>query len=255
MAKNGLFCYTDFMKLSVVIPAYNEENRIEKTLLSVNEYLSKQSYDYEILVVNDGSKDRTAEVVSGLTGKLKGLRLIDNKENHGKGWAVRQGMLSAQGDCRLFTDADNSTTIDHVEIFFPFFAQDLSTRAGYDIVIGSRRLKDSVIVVKQPWIRDFLGGIFRLVVHTLVPLGFRDSQAGFKMFSKKATEIVFPKQTIFRWAFDVEILAIAKKLGFRINEVPIKWVNDVGSHVKLGGMVKMLFEVLRIRWNLWTGKY
>ena len=249
LAKNDLFCYTDFMKLSVVIPAYNEENRIEKTLLSVDEYLSKQPYDYEILVVNDGSKDKTAEIVSGLTGKLRGLKLIDNKENHGKGWVVRQGMLSAQGDYRLFTDADNSTTIDHVEIFFPFFAQD------YDIIIGSRRLKDSVIAVKQPWIRDFLGGIFRLVVHTLVPLGLRDSQAGFKMFSKKATEIVFPKQTIFRWAFDVEILAIAKKLGFRINEVPIKWINDAESHVKLSGMVKMLFEVLRIRWNLWTNKY
>ncbi len=241
--------------LSVIIPAYNEEKRIEKTLLSVDEYLSKQSYDYEILVVNDGSKDKTAEIVSGLAGKLKGLKLIDNKENHGKGWVVRQGMLSAQGDCRLFMDADNSTTIDHVEKFFPFFAQGLPAQAGYDIVIGSRRLKDSVIAVKQPWIRDFLGGIFRLIVHMLVPLGVKDSQAGFKIFSKKAAGAIFPKQTIFRWAFDVEILAIADKLGFKIKEVPIRWVNDAESHVKLSGMVRMLFEVLRIRWNLWIGKY
>lgn len=236
-------------RLSVIIPAYNEEKRIEKTLLSVDEYLSKQPYDYEILAVNDGSKDKTAEIVNGLTGRLRGLKLIDNKENHGKGWVVRQGMLSAQGDYRLFADADNSTVIDHVEKFFPFFTQ------GYDIVIGSRRLKDSVIAVKQPWTRDFLGGIFRLIVHTLMPLGVKDSQAGFKMFSKKAAETVFPKQTIFRWAFDVEILAIAKKLGFRIKEIPIRWVNDTGSHVKLSGMVRMLFEVLRIRWNLWTNKY
>ncbi len=237
------------MRLSVVIPAYNEEKRIEKTLLSVNEYLSKQSYDYEILVISDGSKDKTAEIVGSLTGKLRGLKLIDNKENHGKGWVVRQGILSTQSDYQLFTDADNSTTIDHVEKFFPFFAQ------GYDIVIGSRRLKDSIIAVKQPRVRDFLGGIFRLIVHALVPLGVKDSQAGFKMFSKNAAETVFPKQTIFRWAFDVEILAIAKKLGFKIKEVPIRWINDAESHVKLSGMVRMLFEVLRIRWNLWANKY
>ncbi len=237
------------MHLSVIIPAYNEEKRIERTLLSVNEHLSRQPYDYEILVVNDGSKDKTVEIVNDLTGKLKGLKLINNKENHGKGWAVRQGMLSAQGDYRLFTDADNSTTVDQVEKFFPFFAQ------GSDIVIGSRRLKDSVIAVKQPWLRDFLGGIFRLIVHILVPLGVKDSQAGFKVFSKKAAEIIFPKQTIFRWAFDVEILAIAKKFGLKIKEVPIKWINDAESHVKLGGMVRMLFEVLRIRWNLLIGKY
>ena len=237
------------MKLSVIIPAYNEEKRIEKTLLSVNEYLSKQSYDYEILVISDGSKDKTAEIVGSLTGKLRGLKLIDNKENHGKGWVVRQGILSTQSDYQLFTDADNSTTIDHVEKFFPFFAQ------GYDIVIGSRRLKDSIIAVKQPRVRDFLGGIFRLIVHALVPLGVKDSQAGFKMFSKNAAETVFPKQTIFRWAFDVEILAIAKKLGFKIKEVPIRWINDAESHVKLSGMVRMLFEVLRIRWNLWANKY
>jgi dolichyl-phosphate beta-glucosyltransferase len=237
------------MHLSVVIPAYNEEKRIEKMLLLVDEYLSKQSYDYEILVVNDGSKDKTAEIISGLVGKLRGPKFVDNKENRGKGWVVRQGMLSAQGDCRLFTDADNSTTIDHVEKFFPFFEQ------GYDIVIGSRRLKDSIIAVKQPWIRDFLGGIFRLIVRILVPLGIKDSQAGFKMFSKKAAETIFPKQTIFRWAFDVEVLAIAKKLGFKIKEVPITWINDAESHVKLNGMVRMLFEVLRVRWNLWTNKY
>ena len=243
------------MHLSVIIPAYNEEKRIEKTLLSVNEHLSKQAYDYEIMVVNDGSKDKTAEIVNGLAGEIKGLKLIDNKENHGKGWVVRQGMLSAQGDYRLFTDADNSTTIDHVERFFPFFGQGLPAQADYDIVIGSRRLKDSVIAVKQPWVRDLLGGIFRLIVHALVPLGIADSQAGFKMFSKKATETIFPKQTIFRWAFDVEILAIAKKSGFKIKEVPIKWINDAESHVKLSGMVRMLFEVLRVRWNLWTNKY
>ncbi|MBI2670213.1 MAG: glycosyltransferase family 2 protein [Candidatus Yanofskybacteria bacterium] len=251
------------MYISVIIPAYNEEKRIEKTLLSVHEYLSRQSYDYEIIVVSDGSKDNTVGVVSNLkstypdevaasatkAGQIPNLKIIDDKENHGKGWAVRRGMLEAQGDYRLFMDADNSTTIDQIENFLPYFSQ------GSDIVIGSRRIAGADIAVKQPWIRDFLGGIFRLIVHTLVPLGVKDSQAGFKCFSRKATEAVFQKQTIFRWAFDVEILAIALKLGFKIEEAPIRWVNDTESKVKLSGMIKMLFEVLQVRWNLWTYKY
>ena len=237
------------MYLSVVIPAYNEEKRIEKTLLSVHEYLSRQSYDYEIIVVSDGSKDNTVSIVSNLKSQISNLKIVDDKENHGKGWAVRQGMLEAQGDYRLFMDADNSTTVEQVEGFLPHFS------GGYDVVIGSRRIAGANIAVKQPWIRDFLGGVFRLIVHTLVPLGIKDSQAGFKCFSRKATEAVFAKQTIFRWAFDVEILAIARKLGFKIKEAPIRWVNDTESKVKIGGMVKMLFEVSHVRWNLWANKY
>lgn len=237
------------MYLSVIIPAYNEEKRIEKTLLSVHEYLSKQNYEYEILVVNDGSKDQTVAVVTGLSSQVKNLRLIDNKENHGKGWVVRQGMLEASGEHRLFMDADNSTTVDQIEGFLRYFAED------YDIVIGSRRIKGANIAVKQPWFRDFLGGAFRFIVHTLVPLGVRDSQAGFKVFSAKATQAIFPKQTIFRWAFDVEVLAIARKMKFKIKEAPIQWANDTESKVKVSGMIKMLFEVLRVRLNLWGNKY
>lgn len=237
------------MYLSVIIPAYNEEKRIGKTLQSIDEYLKKQSYDYEILVVNDGSKDRTAEIVKEEAARIANLHLIDNQENHGKGWAVRQGMLKAQGQIRLFMDADNSTTVDQVANFLPHFEQ------GYDVVIASRRIKGAVIAVKQPWTRDFLGGIFRLVVHTIVPVGVTDSQAGFKAFSSRAVEAIFSKQTIYRWAFDVEILAMAKKMGFRVREVPILWVNDTESHVKLSGMIKMLWEVLQVRKNLWQNKY
>lgn len=237
------------MYLSVIIPTYNEEKRIEKTLLSAHEYLSKQAYDHEILVVNDGSKDKTAAVVENLKSNIRGLKLLDNKENHGKGWVVRRGMLEAQGDYRLFVDADNSTTVDQIESFLPYFSQ------GYDIVIGSRRIEGATIAVKQPWIRDFLGGVFRLIVRVLVPLGVKDSQAGFKCFSRKAVEQIFPKQTIFRWAFDVEILAIARRAGLKIKEAPIRWVNDAESRVKMGGMIKMLFEVIQVRLNLWANKY
>ena len=232
------------MFLSVIIPAYNEEKRITKTLLSVEEYLKRQPYNYEILVVSDGSTDSTIEVVSRLKEQISSLRIIDNKKNHGKGFVVRQGMLAAGGDVRLFMDADNSTNIDQVSKFLPYFQQ------GYDVLVAKR-----IVVVKQPWTREFLGWVFRLIVRILVPLGVSNSQTGFKAFSKKTTEAVFAKQTIFRWAFDVEILAIAKKMRFKIKETPVVWANDAQSHVKVGGMIKMFFEVLTVRKNLWSKKY
>ena len=236
-------------KLSVIIPAYNEERRIGQTLLSVSEYLKKQPYNYEILVVNDGSKDGTANVVLNLKSEILNLALLDNKQNHGKGWATKQGMLAATGDVRLFMDADNSTKIEEAAKMLPLFER------GSDIVIGSRRIAGSVIAARQPWIRDFLGGIFRLIVHTLVDVGVADSQCGFKAFSARAAEQIFPRQTIFRWAFDVEILALARKFKFKIQEVAITWVNGAESRVKLSGEINMLLEILKIRWNLWTGKY
>jgi dolichyl-phosphate beta-glucosyltransferase len=237
------------MKLSVIIPAFNEAHRIEKTLSAVSGFLKKQTFEYEILVMDDGSRDGTASVAQRLQSSIPNLKLIDNKENHGKGWVTRQGMLKAAGDVRLFMDADDSTKIDEVAKFLPFFDQ------GYDIVIGSRRIAGANIAVKQSLFRDFLGGVFRFIVHTLVPVGVTDSQCGFKAFSAKASKAIFPKQTIFRWAFDVEILALARREGFKIKEVPITWVNDAESHVKLGGMINMLLEVIEIRLNLWGGKY
>ncbi len=236
-------------KLSVIIPAYNEELRIEKTLLAVSDFLQKQTFPYEILVVNDGSKDATSSVVQKLTAKVPNLKLIDNKLNHGKGWVTKQGMLEATGDVRVFMDADNSTKVYEIIKFLPFFDQ------GYDIVIGSRRIQGSNIAVKQSPFRDFLGGVFRFIVHTLVPVGVTDSQCGFKAFSAKSSQAIFSKQTIYRWAFDVEILALARKQGFKIKELPITWVNDSESHVKLGGMISMLLEVVEVRLNLWSGKY
>lgn len=236
-------------KLSVVIPAYNEAERIGKTLEDVSRYLSRQPYQYEVLVVNDGSKDDTAAVVRKLSGTIPNLKLVDNAGNKGKGGVVRQGMLAASGDVRLFMDADNSTKVEEVAKFLPHFER------GADLVIGSRRIEGSVIAVKQPWIRDFLGGVFRTVVHTLVPMRVTDSQCGFKAFSAKAAELVFGKQTVFRWAFDVELLAIARAHKLKIVEVPVTWVNDAASKVKFSGMVNMLLEVLKVRLQLWQGVY
>lgn len=237
------------MKLSVIIPAYNEAHRIEKTLLSVSEFLKKHSFECEILVISDGSTDQTVNIVNELKNQIPNVILIVNKENHGKGFVTKQGMLSATGDIRLFMDADNSTKVDEILGFLPFFEK------GYDVVIGSRRINGSVIATHQGFLRDFLGGVFRFIVHTLVPLGLTDSQCGFKAFTAKSAEQIFNRQTIYRWAFDVEILALARKFDFKVQEAPITWVNDSESHVKLSGMIKMLFEIFQIRINLWTGKY
>ena len=237
--------------LSVIIPAYNEARRLPKTLTEIDKYLRKQSYDYEILVVNDGSRDKIAEVVRCLTPGVKHLRLIDNKENKGKGAVVRQGMLEAKGEFRLFTDADNSTSIDQLEKMWPEFEK------GSDIVIGSRDVKGAVLNPPQPWLRNvILGEGFKLLRKIIVGLWeLGDTQCGFKCFTKKAAENIFPKCKIDRFAFDPEILVIAKKLGYKIKEISVYWKNDPKSKVKFKSMIKMLIDLFKIRWNLIKHKY
>ena len=239
------------MHLSVIIPVFNEERRISKTLLDIDRYLSKQKYGYEILVVDDGSKDRTCFVVEKFHSLIKNLKLIRNQKNHGKGYVVRQGMLESEGDFRIFSDADNSTSIEQIEKFWSLFEK------GEGVIIGSRDVKGAVIVNPQPFFRRvILGNGFNLLVQIICGLwGIWDTQCGFKGFSREAVEKIFPKCKIDRWAFEPEILALAKKMGYKINEVPVTWINDPESKVKLKGMVKMFFELLKIRQNLMTGKY
>lgn len=239
------------MYLSVVIPGYNEEKRLPKTLEAIDDYLRRQSYDYEIIVVNDGSKDTTAEAVRGMSSVIKNLKLLDNKINQGKGAVVRQGMLEANGEFRLFTDADNSTSIDQVEKMWPEF------KKGYDIVIGSRDIKGAVLDPPQPFLRNMiLGEGFKLFRKLVIGLwGIEDTQCGFKGFSKKAAESVLPKCRINRFAFDPEILVVAKKHGFKIKEIPVLWKNDLQSTVKAKSMIKMAADLFKIRWNLLTRKY
>lgn len=231
--------------LSVVIPAYNEEKRLPKTLADIDKYLSKQSYNYEIVVVNDGSKDRTVEVTKSLMPGINNLRIVDYKENHGKGYVVRLGMLEAKGRYRLFTDADNSTSINQVEKMWPFFEK------GFDIVIGSRDVKGAVLDPPQPPARIFLGETFGFLTNLLVGTwGIADTQCGFKGFSQKAAEDIFPRCKINRFAFDPEMLMIAKRLGYKIKEVPVNWKNDPNSKVKFKSMVKMGRDLVNIRLNL-----
>jgi dolichyl-phosphate beta-glucosyltransferase len=239
------------MYLSVIIPAYNEEKRLRKTLGEIDNYLRRQSYDYEILVVNDGSKDKTAEVVRGQTSVIQNLRLIDNKENNGKGFVARQGLLKVKGEYRLFTDADNSTSIDQIEKMWPEFEK------GFDIVIGSRDIKGAVLDPPQPFLRNvILGEGFKLYRKFIIGLWkIQDTQCGFKAFSKKAAENIFPKCKINRFAFDPEILVVAKKMGYKIKEIPVYWKNDAESTVKASSMVKMAIDLLKIRLNLIKGIY
>lgn len=238
------------MYLSVIIPAYNEERRLSKTLLGIDAYLTRQKYDYEIIVISDGSKDNTSGIARNLQPKIANLKLIDNKKNHGKGYVVRQALLEAQGDIRLFTDADNSTSINQVEKMLPYFKQ------GYDIVIGSRDAKGAVLDPPQPFLRIMVGNIFNLMTQIIVGLwGIWDTQCGFKALSKKAAEDIIPKCKIDRWAFDPEILKIGRKMGYKIKEIPVVWKNDLESKVKLKSTIKMALDLLRIRWNLITFKY
>ena len=233
------------MFLSVIIPAYNEERRLPKTLAEIDKYLKQQSYDYEIIVVSDGSTDKTSEVVRGMSSEIRNLRLIDNKKNHGKGYVVRQGILEAKGEIRLFTDADNSTSVGQVEKMLPYFKQ------NYDIVIGSRDIKGAKITTPQPLFRRILGEIFNLKVQFWAGLwGIWDTQCGFKALSAKAANDIMPRCVIDRWAFDPEILAVAKKLKYKIKEVPGVWINDAESKVKLRSTIKMALDLVKIRWNL-----
>lgn len=239
--------------LSIIIPAYNEEKRLPTTLKEINEYLSKKNFSYEILVVNDGSKDKTADCVKDLMREIKNLNLIDNRENRGKGFVVRQGMLRARGKFRVFTDADNSTSINHLEKMLPEFEK------GFDVVIGTRDKRDdpqASQVFPQPWWRILLGDIFNLLVQSILGLwGFWDTQCGFKGFTKEAAEKIFPKCKIDRFAFDPEILVLAKKMNLKIKKIPVLWKNSPESKVKFKSMVKMGIDLLKIKWYLITNQY
>jgi len=250
--------------LSIIIPAYNEAERIPKTLLDMDRRLSSASYSYEIIVVNDGSKDNTAEVVTAMAKMVKNLELIDNKENKGKGGAVKQGILAASGNIRLFTDSDLSTSIDQFEKMMPFFQKKDDSASGsisvgggnyYDVVIGSRAIKGARLEPPEPLYRQFAGKGLNLIVQLLLLPGIWDTQCGFKAFTEEAAEKIFGISRITKWGFDVEALALAKRMGYRIKEIPVHWVDEPGSTVHLSAGFEFLRDIIVIRWRLWTNGY
>ena len=236
------------MFLSVVIPAYNEERRLPETLKKIREYLSLQDYSWEVIIVNDGSKDGTAYAVSTLIYQWPQFKLIDNPQNQGKGAVVRQGMLVSRGNWRLFMDADNSTDISEIEELWP-------ETKDCQVIAGSRYLKKDSIKIKQPLIRRIVSRFGNWLIRILLGVNLKDTQCGFKLFSAKAAQEIFPKQTIMRWGFDIEILAIARKKGFKIKEVAVDWYDAEGSQVKKSATFKTLKELIIIKWNLIRGKY
>jgi len=241
---------TEYPNYSIVIPAYNESARIPAALQQVVACVRERAWHAEVIVVNDGSTDRTAEVVRDFARTSPEVRLVENPGNRGKGYSVRAGMLQALGEIVMFTDADLSSPIEEAERLFDAIA------AGADIAIGSRWLEKNRQTQRQPLYRQFFGRCFNAVTRLVMGLPFADTQCGFKAFTRHAAQTVFQLQTIERWGFDPEILFIALKRGFRVVEVPVSWGHDERtrmSYIKDGA--QMLEEIATIRWNALRGHY
>jgi glycosyltransferase involved in cell wall biosynthesis len=235
---------------SFVIPAYNESERIRPTLDEVLRYTKEQNWDAEILVVDDGSTDDTAQIVREYGKRHAQVLLVENPGNRGKGYSVRNGMLHARGEISLFTDADLSSPITEAPKLFDAIGQ------GADLAIGSRWLQTELQTARQPLYRQAFGRIFNLALRLILGLGFADTQCGFKAFRRDAAQRIFPLQKIERWGFDPEILFLARRAGLRVAEVPVLWAHSQGTRLHpLRDGLRMFVEVLRIRWNAMTGKY
>lgn len=240
------------IKLSVIIPAYNEEKRIEATLRSVDSYLTKQSFEYEIIVVDNGSKDKTVEVVKRLEATIKNARILEQPPivpGNNKGNAVRKGILDAKGQYCVFMDADNATPINEIEKLWPFL------ESGMEVVIGSRYQDPSTVKVKQAAYKVFLSRMSNILIQTILIPHIKDTQCGFKAFKTSAAKEIFKNLTIYGWAFDMEMLAIALSLSYRIKEVPVSWEEHGGSHVPLKAYIQSLISLFVIKWNALSGKY
>jgi dolichyl-phosphate beta-glucosyltransferase len=236
--------------ISIVIPAYNESPRISKALGEVLRVVRQRGWHAEVLVVNDGSTDRTAAIVSEFAQLNPEVRLLNNLENRGKGFSVRQGVLNAVGEIVMFTDADLSAPMEEAERLFAALDQ------GADIAIGSRWLERKRQTHKQPLYRQFFGRCFNAITRLIMGLPFADTQCGFKAFRRPVAQTIFQLQRIERWGFDPELLFIALKRGYNIQEVPVTWGHDERSRLSyLKDGIKMLEEIAYIRWEAFAGAY
>ncbi|MFZ0817285.1 MAG: dolichyl-phosphate beta-glucosyltransferase [Candidatus Sulfotelmatobacter sp.] len=238
------------MNYSIVIPAYNEGQRLRATLEKVLGYVRQHGWDAEVIVVNDGSRDNTAEIVREFAKKDSLVRLVENPGNRGKGYSVRHGMLKARGDVVVFSDADLSSPIEEMPKLLDALVQ------GADIAIGSRWLKAELQTQRQSLHRQAFGRVFNLLLRIILGLRFKDTQCGFKAFTRRAAQTILPLQHIERWGFDPEILFLARKFGFPVEEVPVLWGHTGGTRINpLVDGARMFQEMLRIRWYDLMGKY
>ena len=239
--------------LSVIMPAYKEGERIGQNLLEVEEYLSDKNYDYEIIVVVDGSPDNTADIARNYSSQVKNLRVIANPENRGKGYVVRQGLLEAKGKYRVFLDADGSTSINHLDKFLPEFEN------GYDVVIGSRDIEGAFIQIHQPKHREIMGNMGNWLIRIVLGLWkYPDTQCGFKMMTDKSAQEIASRMVVDRFGFDFELVVLAEKMGFKVQQLPVRWLNEEGSTVSLtgkNGFTQVLIDLFKTKWRLMTNKY
>jgi len=235
---------------SIVIPAYNESERLELSIPKVLQYVRDRELPAEVIVVNDGSTDGTAEVVRRFAVGHPMIVLVENPGNRGKGYSVRNGMLHARGAVALFTDADLSSPITEADKLFAALGE------GADVAIGSRWLQRELQTERQPVYRQLYGRLFNLGLRIVLGLGYRDTQCGFKAFNRRAMETVFTRQHIERWGFDPELLFLARKFQLKTTEVAVEWAHDHRSKINpLRDGLRMGVEVLKIRWNDWLGRY
>jgi dolichyl-phosphate beta-glucosyltransferase len=237
--------------LSIVIPAYNEEKRITSTIERIIEYVHERALASEIIVVDDGSTDKTDQVVEEISQKNQfPIKILKNEQNMGKGFTVKKGALAALGEYILFSDSDMSTPIEEFDKMLPLLTNDC------DVTIGSRAMKNSDIQIRQVWYREGMGKIFNFFVQLLVFQGIKDTQCGFKAFRHDPAKRIFSKVTVNRFGFDVEVLFLAKMLKLKIGEVPIKWLNSPASRVRcVTDSLNMFSSLVQIRLNKIKGLY
>jgi dolichyl-phosphate beta-glucosyltransferase len=237
--------------VSIIVPSYNEENRIKGTLLAIEDFIESSSLKIEVLVVDDGSSDKTCEVVEKEIKDVDyDLKLVRSGKNYGKGNAVRLGVEAAVGEYILFTDADNSTPIQELDKFWKFIEE------GYDVIIGSRYLKNSDVKVRQSRLRILIGRAGNILIRLFLITGIKDTQCGFKLFTHKAAKDIFSRQKVRRFGFDMEALVVAKSLDYSIKEVPVSWFNSVESRVRpVRDSLRTLKDLAYIKLNSWSGRY
>jgi glycosyltransferase involved in cell wall biosynthesis len=236
-------------ELSIVIPSFNEELRLPITLAEISAYIRASKRETEVIVVDDGSTDRTADVAKSFRGEIQRLRVVANNKNRGKGYSVRHGMMEARGRIVLFTDADLSAPIDETDKL-------IAALADHDVAIGSRALNRSLISVHQSVFREYAGIIFNFIVRAILRLPFVDTQCGFKAFRRECCRIIFQQQRIERFGFDPELLYLARHHGLRAVEIPVRWAHSPATKVSmLRDSLQMFLDVFIIRWNALSGRY
>ena len=240
---------TSAFQLSIIVPSFNEEVRLPASLHLIAAYVSSANRSTEVLVVDDGSKDRTAEVAASFADRIPNLRVLRNGENRGKGYSVRHGMQEARGEYVLFSDADLSAPIEEADKL-------LSALRQYDIAIGSRALDRDLIDVHESLFREFAGIIFNRIVRIVLWLPFVDTQCGFKAFRRESCRIIFEQQRIERFGFDPELLYLARHHGLKATEIPVRWSHSPATKINMmRDSIQMFVDVFTVRWNSLLGRY